>query len=63
MVRTRHLLRSSVIVIFLFALGKLTGLIRARLVAQAFGTSPQYDAFTAANQLPEVFFVVIAGDP
>ncbi len=61
MVRTRHLLRSSVVVIFLFALGKLTGLIRARLVAQAFGTSPAFDAFTAANQLPEVFFVVIAG--
>lgn len=61
MVRTRHLLRSSVIVILLFALGKLTGLIRARLVAQTFGTSPAFDAFTAANQLPEVFFVVIAG--
>lgn len=61
MVRTRHLLRSSVIVIFLFALGKLTGLIRVRLVAQTFSLSPQFDAFTAANQLPEVFFVVIAG--
>jgi putative peptidoglycan lipid II flippase len=61
MVRTRHLLRSSVIVIFLFGLGKLTGLVRARLVAQTFGTSPAFDAFTAANQLPEVFFVVIAG--
>lgn len=61
MVRTRHLLRSSIVVIFLFALGKLTGLIRARLVAQTFSLSPQFDAFTAANQLPEVFFVVIAG--
>ena len=61
MQRARHLLRSSVIVIALFALGKLVGLFRARLVAQAFGTSPAFDAFTAANQLPEVFFVVIAG--
>ncbi|HRO23627.1 MAG TPA: lipid II flippase MurJ, partial [Promineifilum sp.] len=61
MQRTRHLFRSSVIVIALFALGKVVGLFRARLVAQAFGTSPEFDAFTAANQLPEVFFVLIAG--
>lgn len=61
MQRARHLLRSSVIVIALFALGKIVGLFRARLVAQTFGTSPVFDAFTAANQLPEVFFVVIAG--
>jgi putative peptidoglycan lipid II flippase len=61
MQRAQHLLRSSVIVIALFALGKLVGLFRARLVAQAFGASPAFDAFTAANQLPEVFFTVIAG--
>lgn len=61
MERARHLLRSSFIVILLFALGKIVGLFRARFVAQAFGTSPAYDAFTAANQLPEVFFTVIAG--
>ena len=42
-------------------LGKVTGLIRLQLVAGAFGTSPDYDAFTAANQLPELFFVLIAG--
>ncbi len=61
MPRARHLFRSSVIVIFLLGLGKLTGLIRVRLVAQAFGTGSELDAFTAANQLPEVFFVLIAG--
>ncbi len=61
MERARHLFRSSVFVIALFALGKIVGLFRARLVAQAFGTTPEFDAFTAANQLPEVFFTVIAG--
>ena len=61
MVRARHLLKSSVIVIVLFALGKLTGLVRIRLVSVTFGTSAEFDAFTAANQLPEVFFAVIAG--
>ena len=61
MARTRHLLRSSVLVIIFFGIGKLTGLVRLRLVGTAFGTSPAFDAFTAANQLPEVFFVLIAG--
>lgn len=59
--RAQHLLRSSLIVIFFFGLGKLTGLVRLQLIARQFGTSPQYDAFTAANQLPEVFFTLIAG--
>lgn len=59
--RARHLLRSSIIVIFLFGLGKLTGLVRTRLVSISFGTGAEIDAFTAANQLPEVFFTVIAG--
>ncbi|MCI0395093.1 MAG: murein biosynthesis integral membrane protein MurJ [Chloroflexi bacterium] len=59
--RARHLFRSSVIVIFFLGLVKVTGLVRARLVGAAFGTSPEYDAFTAANQLPEVFVVLISG--
>jgi putative peptidoglycan lipid II flippase len=59
--RARHLLRSSVLVILFFGLGKVTGLVRLQLVARAFGTSTDYDAFTAANQLPELFFVLIAG--
>lgn len=61
MSRAKHLLRSSVLVILFFALAKLTGLLRARLVGAAFGTGPEIDAFIAANQLPEVFFTVIAG--
>ncbi len=59
--RARHLLRSSVLVILFLGLGKVTGLIRLQLIARRFGTSAAYDAFTAANQLPEVFFVLIAG--
>lgn len=61
MIRAKHLLKSSIVVMVLFGLGKVTGLIRIRLVAGVFGTSPEFDAFTAANQLPEVFFVLIAG--
>lgn len=59
--RARHLFRSTVIVILFFGLGKLTGLIRTRLVSVTFGAGSDYDAFTAANQLPEVFFTLFAG--
>ena len=59
--RARHLLRSSVIVILFFALGKLTGLLRTWLISREFGTSAEFDAFTAANQLPEVFVTLISG--
>lgn len=61
MERARRLLRSSIIVIFLLGLGKITGLIRTRLVSAEFGTSSEFDAFTAANQLPEVFVTLISG--
>lgn len=61
MTRTRHLLRSSVLVILFFGIGKLAGLVRLRLIGTTFGTGAEYDAFTAANQLPEVFYVLIAG--
>jgi putative peptidoglycan lipid II flippase len=61
MSRARHLFRSSILVILFFGLGKVTGLIRTRIVGVTFGTGPEYDAFTAANQLPELFFTLIAG--
>ncbi|MDX1417091.1 MAG: murein biosynthesis integral membrane protein MurJ [Candidatus Promineifilaceae bacterium] len=61
MIRARHLFKSSIIVILLFGLGKITGLLRIRLVSTAFGAGAAYDAYTAANQLPEVFFTIIAG--
>ncbi|MCL4868123.1 MAG: murein biosynthesis integral membrane protein MurJ [Anaerolineae bacterium] len=59
--RTRFLLQSSVIVMVLFGLDKLLGLARTILVSREFGTGEAYDAFTAANQLPEVFVALISG--
>ncbi|MBE2198699.1 MAG: murein biosynthesis integral membrane protein MurJ [Anaerolinea sp.] len=61
MQRARHLLQSSVLVILFLGAGKLTGLVRVRLVSVTFGAGTAFDAFTAANQLPEVFFTLIAG--
>ena len=61
MQRAWHLVKSSFIVILFFGLSKATGLVRILLVGRVFGTGPEADAFTAANQLPEVFFVLLAG--
>lgn len=60
--RARQLLQSSVLVIIFLGLGKVIGLWRLQLVANVFGTSPEFDAFTAANQLPEVFSTILASN-
>lgn len=59
--RARHLLQSSVIVIFFLAIDKVFGLVRTQLMAAFFGTGGAADAFTAANQLPELFVTLISG--
>jgi putative peptidoglycan lipid II flippase len=59
--RARHLLQSGIMVIVLLGFDKLLGLVRTQFVGAAFGTGSDYDAFTAANQLPEVFVTLISG--
>lgn len=59
--RARHLLQSTLIVIILFGLDKVVAFARTVLVGATFGTTPVFDAFTAANQLPEVFVTLISG--
>ena len=61
MSRARHLLQSTVLVFIFLGLGKATGFVRLLLVGRAYGTGREADAFTSANQLPEVFIVLIAG--
>jgi putative peptidoglycan lipid II flippase len=60
MQRTQHLLRSTILVILIFGLNKITGFVKLLLMTAAFGASPQADAFTAANQLPELFDSMLA---
>ncbi len=59
--RAWHLLKSTLVVVLFFGLNKATGFVRIILVGDAFGAGPEADAFAAANQLPEVFFVLLAG--
>ncbi len=61
MSRTRHLVRSSALVLFLYVLEKFTGLGKLFLMTRQFGTGAAADAFTAANQLPELFLYTLTG--
>ncbi len=44
-----------------FVFSQLAGLVRQILVANAFGTSPDMDAFNAANRVAETLFNLVAG--
>jgi putative peptidoglycan lipid II flippase len=59
--RGRHLARSTLIVMVAFAAAKAISLVQTLIIARAFGISAEYDAFVAANRLPEVIFNLIAG--
>lgn len=56
-----RLFRSTFVVMLLFAFNKVVGFVRIQLVANVFGTGADFDAFTSANQLPELFFALISG--
>ncbi len=56
-----HLTRSTLIVMAAFATAKGISLIQTVVIARTFGVSPEYDAFVAANRLPEIIFNLIAG--
>jgi putative peptidoglycan lipid II flippase len=42
-------------------LSQITGLVRSILVLRAFGAGPEMDAFTAANQVTDTLFALVAG--
>jgi putative peptidoglycan lipid II flippase len=46
---------------FAFLLSTLTGLLRWVLVANAFGTSAEMEAFSAANRVSETLYYLVAG--
>ncbi len=48
-------------VMALFALSRLTGFVKLLLLTRAFGVGEAADAYAAANQLPELFFAMLAG--
>ncbi len=57
----RQILRAAVVVSFGFLASGLLGLVRTGAFSAMFGTSAELDAFYAAQRIPELLFVVVAG--
>src|SRR5689334_2194622 len=58
---TRRVIGASLLLAAFFAIDKLVALGRQFLIARSFGVSAALDAFNAANNLPDLLFVLIAG--
>ena len=57
----RQIARGASVVMAGLALSSLAGLVTTMLVSRAFGTQADLDAFYAANRLPELLFLLMAG--
>lgn len=57
----RHLVRSSLLVIFLVGLNKITGFVKLLLMTSLYGTGTEADAYASANQLPELLQAMLLG--
>ena len=57
----RQIARAAGLVFAAFVIGNLTGLVRQILVANAFGTGLEIEAFNAANRVSETLFLLVAG--
>ncbi|HRV94906.1 MAG TPA: lipid II flippase MurJ, partial [Anaerolineae bacterium] len=60
-IRVDHLIRSTGILMIAFLANKILAIGRQIVVARAFGTGAEYDAFVAAFRLPDILFLLIAG--
>ena len=57
----KRIVKSFLLVGFLFAADKLIALLRQIMVGQHFGVGLELDAFNAANNLPDMLFALISG--
>lgn len=60
-IRVSHLIRSTGILMIAFLLNKFLAIGRQIVIARAFGTGADYDAFVAAFRLPDILFLLISG--
>ncbi len=61
MKKLSFLARTSILIAFLFLFDKILALGRAALNLDRFGLTDQFDAFNAANNLPDLLFALISG--
>lgn len=59
--RLHHIVRSSIWVIVIFALNKVTGFGKLLFMTSTFGAGAEADAYAAASQLPELFHALLSG--
>lgn len=57
----RQIAQAASTVMFAFVISNLAGLLRQVLVANAFGTQAEMEAFNAANRVSETLFTLVAG--
>ncbi|HWQ46920.1 MAG TPA: murein biosynthesis integral membrane protein MurJ, partial [Longilinea sp.] len=57
----RQIAKAAGTVMVAFLIGNLIGLLRGVVIANAFGTSGEYDSFSAANRLTETLYNLMAG--
>lgn len=60
-IRVTHIIRSTGILMAAFLANKILAIGRQIVIAQAFGTGSEYDAFVAAFRLPDILFMLISG--
>ncbi len=60
-IKINHLIRSTGILMLAFLINKVLAIGRQIVIAQAFGTGSEYDAFVAAFRLPDILFLLISG--
>ena len=61
MKKISRLTKVSLLLAVLFSLDKLLGVARQMLVSRQFGLSAELDVFNAANNLPDMLFMLISG--
>ena len=57
----RQIAGSTLIVMLAYAAAKLLSLVQTVVITRNFGLSDEWDAFIAANRIPELIFTLIAG--
>ena len=57
----KQIARATGTVMIAIFLGQIAGLARGIIVARTFGASPELDAFSAANRVSEILFLLVAG--
>lgn len=60
-IKIDHLIRSTGILMAAFLANKILAIGRQIVIARAFGTGSEYDAFVAAFRLPDILFMLISG--